>query len=81
MSDGNGSERYYYGETVARECGCLPSLAYGSTTISFGTQRPTQPPTRPSHTIRYVSLEQSNFDMASPRRHGWTKNEGTPVTG
>lgn len=50
--------------------------------ISLGIHRPTQPPTRPSHTMRYVSFEQpSNRDMASPRRQGWTKNAGTPVMG
>jgi len=52
-----------------------------SRAISLGTHRPTHPPTRPSQTIRYVSFEQSKFDIASPRRQGWTKKDGSPVMG
>lgn len=49
--------------------------------ISLGTHSPTHPPTRPSQTVRYSSLEQSKLAMAPPRKHGWTKNVGTPVIG
>lgn len=52
-----------------------------SMAISLGTQRPTHPPTKPNHIIMYCSLEQSNPDMASPRRHGWMKKDGRPVMG